>query len=328
MRLWLLGLVMLSVTAVSLAEVSIGVSVRVGPPALPVYAQPVCPGPNYIWTPGYWAYGDAGYYWVPGTWVMAPQPGLLWTPGYWGWGGAAYVWHGGYWGPHVGFYGGINYGFGYGGVGYVGGRWDHGVFAYNSAITRVNTTIIHTTYVDRTVVRNVTVNRVSYNGGNGGLRARPSGGEEAAFRERHMAATSEQERHEHSAAGNRAFLASENHGRPSIAATSRPGEFTGRGAVAPRPQGFHEGPAHAVGNPRSVPRPPAQAARNEARTPHPTNFGDSQHNAPRPDPRPHSPGASDHHESGARPGAERQGGEGQHGEPRSGERREGGDRPR
>ena len=24
----------------------------------------------------------------------------------------------GYWGPHVGFYGGINYGYGYGGVGY------------------------------------------------------------------------------------------------------------------------------------------------------------------------------------------------------------------
>ena len=59
----------------------------------------------------------------PGVWVRPPQVGLLWTPGYWGWGGGAYLFHAGYWGPHVGFYGGVNYGFGYGGVGFGGGRW-------------------------------------------------------------------------------------------------------------------------------------------------------------------------------------------------------------
>src|SRR3974390_2554620 len=32
------------------------VSVSFGPPVLPVYAQPLCPGPGYIWTPGYWAW--------------------------------------------------------------------------------------------------------------------------------------------------------------------------------------------------------------------------------------------------------------------------------
>src|SRR5271165_2994273 len=44
------------------------------------------PGEGYIWTPGYWAY-DYDYndnYWVPGTWVLAPQVGYLWTPPYWG----------------------------------------------------------------------------------------------------------------------------------------------------------------------------------------------------------------------------------------------------
>jgi hypothetical protein len=87
------------------AQIAVGVSIRIGPPALPVYPQPICPGPSYIWTPGYWAYGPAGYYWVPGTWVMAPAVGLLWTPGYWGWRGRFYVWYAGYWGPHVGFYG-------------------------------------------------------------------------------------------------------------------------------------------------------------------------------------------------------------------------------
>jgi len=35
-----------------------------------------------------------------------------------------------YWGPVVGFYGGINYGFGYFGRGYEGGRWEHDHFYY------------------------------------------------------------------------------------------------------------------------------------------------------------------------------------------------------
>src|SRR5580704_13769957 len=113
------------VPTATFAQVSVGVSITVAPPVLPVYVQPPIPEAGYIWTPGYWAYGDDGYYWVPGTWVMPPSVGLLWTPGYWGWSGGSYVFNAGYWGPTVGFYGGINYGFGYGGVGYEGGRWDH-----------------------------------------------------------------------------------------------------------------------------------------------------------------------------------------------------------
>src|SRR5262245_8234426 len=97
------------------------VSITIAPPALPVYAQPIAPGPSYIWTPGYWAYAPDGYYWVPGTWVLAPFPGALWTPGYWGWSNGFYVWNAGYWGTRVGFYGGINYGYGYTGSGYHGG---------------------------------------------------------------------------------------------------------------------------------------------------------------------------------------------------------------
>jgi len=80
------------------------------PPDLPDYDQPPCPGDGYIWTPGYWGYAQAGYYWVPGAWVMAPYVGVLWTPGYWGFYGGRYRWYHGYWGPHVGFYGGVNYG--------------------------------------------------------------------------------------------------------------------------------------------------------------------------------------------------------------------------
>src|SRR5262252_653106 len=103
------------------AFAQISITVNFGPPAIPVYEQPICPIDGFLWIPGYWAYDyDAGYYWVPGTWIEPPQVGFLWTPGYWGWGDGVYIWHAGYWGPHVGFYGGINYGFGYGGVGYEG----------------------------------------------------------------------------------------------------------------------------------------------------------------------------------------------------------------
>jgi hypothetical protein len=84
------------------AQVSIGISINIEPPPLPVYDQPVIPGPGYLWTPGYWAWNADidDYYWVPGTWVLPPEPGVLWTPGYWAWNDdGAYVFNDGYWGP-------------------------------------------------------------------------------------------------------------------------------------------------------------------------------------------------------------------------------------
>ena len=212
-------------------------SVAIAPPALPVYAQPAVPGPGYLWTPGYWAYGPVGYYWVPGTWVLPPTVGLLWTPGYWGWGGGAYLWHGGYWGPRVGYYGGVNYGFGYVGTGYHGGYWRNNAFYYNRAVNNVNVTGIHTTY--NTTVNATTVNRVSYNGGPGGVRAEPTAVERQAMSERHVEATQMQLQHQNAASENRAMFASENHGRPAIAATPQAGAFnrpgvTAAGEVSPR----------------------------------------------------------------------------------------------
>jgi hypothetical protein len=202
----------------SFAQVAVGVSIRVGPPALPVYEQPPCPYDGYLWTPGYWAYGPVGYYWVPGVWVVPPRVGLLWTPGYWGFVGGLYGWHAGYWGPHVGFYGGINYGFGYGGVGFVGGEWRGGAFAYNTAVVRVNTEVVRNVYVNRTVIDNTTVvNRTSFNGA-GGVTARASVQEQAAMREQHVQATSNQMEHEHTASQDRSQWAANNHGAPRTAA--------------------------------------------------------------------------------------------------------------
>jgi len=231
----MLGVVILSFSVASFGQIAVGISVRVGPPPLPVYAQPICPGPGYIWTPGYWAWDDDdGYYWVPGTWVVAPV-GLLWTPGYWGWGGGFYAWHAGYWGPRVGFYGGINYGFGYGGVGFVGGEWRGGGFYYNRSVTNVSVTNVTNVYNRTVVVNNRSV--TSFNGGTGGVQARPTHQEEEYGHERHTAALDVQSQHERAAAGNRENLASQNHGRPAIAATSRPGDFSRHAAVPARSAG-------------------------------------------------------------------------------------------
>jgi len=123
------GLLFTPVTANARVFVSVGFA----PPVIPIYTQPIAPGYGYIWTPGYWAYGDDGYYWVDGEWVYPPYEGALWTPGYWGWGGSAYLWYPGYWGRRVGYYGGINYGFGYFGTGFWGGYWHGGRYFYNSA---------------------------------------------------------------------------------------------------------------------------------------------------------------------------------------------------
>jgi hypothetical protein len=234
-RSLLLAFVVLVMSAASFAQ--IGIAVRIGPPALPVYEQPVCPGDGYIWTPGYWDYDYdiSDYYWVPGTWVEAPEVGFLWTPGYWGWGDGGFLFHAGYWGPHIGFYGGINYGFGYFGVGFEGGRWDNGHFFYNRAVSNVNVTNIHNVY--NTTVVNNTVNRVSYNGGTGGIEARPTAAEEAAEHDRHVPPVVAQNEHVQSARGNPELRASANHGKPPIAATDRPGEFTGHGAVAAKDAG-------------------------------------------------------------------------------------------
>jgi len=229
------------------AFAQIGVSVNFGPPALPVYEQPICPADGYLWTPGYWAYDyNGGYYWVPGTWVIAPQVGFLWTPGYWGWGGSAFIFHEGYWGPQVGYYGGINYGYGYSGVGYEGGRWEGGHFSYNTYVNHVNTTVVRNTY--NATVTNVSENHISYNGGAGGVEARPTPQQESYANEHHVGPVTAQTQHVQGARNNPELRASANQGKPPIAATAKPGDFK-TGVVGSRQTGgeYKAPPANAAG---------------------------------------------------------------------------------
>ncbi len=258
-RTILFGFLMPLISFTAFAQLRI--SVGFGPPALPVYEQPPCPEEGYIWTPGYWAWDEdyEDYYWVPGTWVLAPEPGYLWTPPYWGWDDGAFVFHQGYWGPEVGFYGGIDYGYGYFGNGFEGGRWENGRFFYNRSVNNINVTNIHNVYNTTVVNDSNRMNRVSYNGGNGGINSRPTPQQEAAAHARHLPPAAGQTQQVQAARGNPEFRASTNHGKPPVAATARPGEFKGGGAV----------PARAAGAPY---HPPAKRTANQPHgnnAPHP-----------------------------------------------------------
>jgi hypothetical protein len=215
-------------------QVAIGISVDVAPPPLPVYDQPPIPDTGYIWTPGYWAWDDAtGYYWVPGTWILPPQPELLWTPGYWGWNDGVYAFHDGYWGPEVGFYGGVSYGFGYGGVGYEGGYWRGGAFFYNRTVNNFSNVRITNVY-NKTVVVNNTTN-VSFNGGTGGTTARATPQQIAAANQPHVPPTAQQTQHMQMAAKDPSLSLNNNHGHPGVAATSNAAQLSGAGVVAAHP---------------------------------------------------------------------------------------------
>jgi hypothetical protein len=262
----LFALALLAISAAAFAQISISVSFA--PPELPVYEQPLLPGDGYIWTPGYWAYAgdDDGYYWVPGTWVMAPEPGLLWTPAYWGWSGNGYAFYQGYWGEQVGFYGGVSYGYGYYGDGYQGGRWQNGQFYYNRSVNNVNVTNIHNVYNTTVINNTTTINRVSYNGGNGGVNARPTPQQESAVHERHIPPVAAQSQHEQAARTNPEQRASVNHGTPTVAATPKPGEFSDHAVVHAKQTGTpYNPPAN-----RAAVQPPVNAP-----VAHPENAGRS-----------------------------------------------------
>jgi len=203
------------------------------PPPLPVYVQPPPPGDGYIWEPGYWAWGPMGYYWVPGVWVEAPYIGALWTPGYWGFYGGRYLFYPGHWGRHIGFYGGINYGFGYLGFGYEGGYWNAGHFFYNRAYNHINERVVHNVYEFHAPDRGYNAprgnygqprnnnQRPSFRGGNG-VQAQPRPSEGAAWHEPTAPRMNTQVQHAQAYQSNRGQLATQNHGQPRTPAVSKP----------------------------------------------------------------------------------------------------------
>lgn len=215
----------IAITPLLHAEISL--SINIAPPALPIYAQPPIPGEGYLWTPGYWSWNayDNDYYWIPGTWVAAPFMGALWTPGYWDAGySGGYFWHRGYWGSHIGYYGGINYGFGYGGNGYQGGYWNHGSFNYNRTVNNITNNYITNVYSSRITVM-PHASRVSYNSGHGGVQVPATKNEQMINAMPHNQQTQRQAQHEQATYAHTDSRMAVNHGMPRVAATPEPGSF-------------------------------------------------------------------------------------------------------
>jgi hypothetical protein len=222
------------------------------PPLLPTEdTQPAALADNYLWTPGYWYYDfeKSDYYWVPGAWVVPPYAGLLWTPPYWGYDGARYQWHAGYWSTSVGFYGGIDYGFGYVGSGY-----------------------------DRSRENISSVHRVSYNGGPHGVQTTPVPLELVANRERRPA-SDVQMNLARSAKKNPEQHFKVNHGRPLIVAVAKPPAPGPQPSPTPTPR---PRPSPQP-SPAPTPRPRPSPQPSPAPTPRPRP---SPQPSPAPTPRP------------------------------------------
>jgi hypothetical protein len=225
----LVGAALIAAPSASFAGVFVGISVGIAPPPLPVYAQPPIPGDGYLWTPGYWAYGPGGYYWVPGVWVQPPTVGVLWTPGYWGFFGGQYRWNEGYWGPHIGFYGGVNYGFGYIGHGYEGGTWVGGHFSYNRTVNNFGGVHVNNTYVRNVTVVNNNFAHTSFSGGPNGVHAQPTPREAQAMHENHFQPTANQQTFRQQAQNNPSQRFSANGGHPGTLAAGSVRDGFGHG---------------------------------------------------------------------------------------------------
>jgi len=278
---------LLTVAAASPLSAQISIQITVGPPPIPIYEQPILPEDGFLWTPGYWAWGEDGYFWVPGTWVRAPQLGLLWTPGYWAWGGDFFEFHAGYWGTHVGYYGGINYGYGYGGSGFEGGYWQNQNYYYNRSVSNVSTTRVTNVYNRTVIVNNTTI---AYNGGAGGLRTAPTPQERQVEKEHHLQPTTDQDRHHQAASQNRELLASVNRGKPAVAATARPADFSPKNVVPAKAPGGKVEESTLKATPKTLPPPgksPATESRPSSPEPHPAPTpAPERHPAPAPTPGP------------------------------------------
>ena len=87
------------------------------------------------------------------------------------------------------------------------------------------------------------MNRVSYNGGEGEVNARPTPEELAVAHERHLPPVPAQTQHVQAARTNPQLRASANLGKPPIAATPKPGAFRDRAAVAATAAGAPYHPA-------------------------------------------------------------------------------------
>ncbi len=79
------------------APVQQEVIIAQAPPPPQVEVIPVAPGPNYVWTSGYWYWGGGRWMWTRGTYVARPGPRAVWVGPHYVKRHGGYVWVGGMW---------------------------------------------------------------------------------------------------------------------------------------------------------------------------------------------------------------------------------------
>ena len=198
---------------------------------------------------------------------MPPAADLYWTPGYWAWNDAGddYAFNAGYWGPEVGFYGGIDYGYGYTGEGYHGGYWRDHRFFYNRVVNNLEGARIAHAFNQPVQAQ---PGGVAFNGGRGGTTIRPNPQQIALAHGRHTPLTAVQMQHIQEARRTPELRFNQNHGIPPIAATQRPGAFHGAHVAAATAAGALASHAHAlnptIGASQTTRSPATQTARSAA----------------------------------------------------------------
>ena len=93
---WIAGAVLAcSLAAPSFAQVGVGIYIHRTPPPLRVETPPPSPGPDYVWTEGYWNWDGGRYVWIGGRWNRRPYEGAYWIHPHYdrGW-----QYHEGHWG--------------------------------------------------------------------------------------------------------------------------------------------------------------------------------------------------------------------------------------
>ncbi len=70
-----------SATAIANQTPATTVIMQSEPPPPQVEFVPISPGPDYVWTPGWWSWDGSAWIWIGGRWHFPVRPGQVWFRG-------------------------------------------------------------------------------------------------------------------------------------------------------------------------------------------------------------------------------------------------------
>ena len=95
---WIAGAVLAcSLAAPSFAQVGVGIYIHRTPPPLRVETPPPSPGPDYVWTEGYWNWDGGRYVWIGGRYIERHGHYGHYVVGRWDWRHGHWEWIPAHW---------------------------------------------------------------------------------------------------------------------------------------------------------------------------------------------------------------------------------------